>query len=131
MSGLKNGRQHLEVEVLAGLLRHVDEATALDWARGDGSLDPSDAYAVLVEGEATPCGNAARHYLVALLNFAFNGADSSQQVDTNADGATDVTFGEAIGTIEALFAQGGDDACRQSKRIATSINAMPSGECSF
>jgi hypothetical protein len=130
MTGAKNGRQHLELEVLAGLLRHVDEATALDWSRGDGSLDPSDAFAVLVENGATPCENAARHYFVALLNFAYNGAPSLT-VDTNADGARDMTFGEAIETIEALFAQGGDDACREAKRIATSINATPSGECNF
>jgi hypothetical protein len=131
MTGMQNGRQHLEQEVLAGLLRHVDDATALDWTRGDGSLDPSDAFAVLVENGSTPCANAARQYFVALLNFAYNGAYSSLAVDTNADGATDMTFGEAIDTVEALFAQGGDDVCRQAKRIANSINAMPSGECSF
>ncbi|MGH2571271.1 MAG: SdrD B-like domain-containing protein, partial [bacterium] len=131
MTGVKDGRQHVEPEVLAGFLRQVDEATALDWTRGDGSLDPSDAFAVLVENGSTPCENAARHYFVALLNFALNGAQPSLDVDTDADGARDMTFGAAIETVEALFAEGGDDACRAAKRIATSINAMPSGECSF
>jgi len=129
IAGARRGRQHVDPGSLAAFLADVEAATAQDWTRGDGSLDAADAFAVLDADGSSVCEKAQRHFLVALLNFAYNGSHPAIPVDTDGDGVTDATFGEAIARVEECFARGGDSDCGEAKHIAVSINGTPGGDC--
>jgi len=131
LAGERRGRQHVEPETLDAILRELEAATAVDWTRDDGGLEASDVCAILGRTGSSPCERAEKHVVASLLNFAFNGAHRGIEVDTDGDGVTDATFGEAIERMEDHLVRGSDEDCSAAKRIATSVNAMVGEECGF
>jgi hypothetical protein len=130
-TGAHGGRQHLERETLEALLTDVDRVTALDWTEGDGSLVFHDAAAILGRNGPSSCVKAEKHYFACLLNYAFSGSNPGIWVDTDQDGVTDMSFGELIGLVETLLAGGDPAECGAAKRMAASVNGMPSDDCPF
>lgn len=125
------GHRHLDDGTLDALLVRVSATSALDWTGGDGSLDAQDAIRAL-ESTETVCDRSRRHYFACLLNYAFNGAYPSTLVDSDADGAPDMSYGELIEHVDALFLSGETEGCRAGKRMAESVNGMSdSGDCPF
>jgi hypothetical protein len=106
----------------------VESESSVDWSRGDGSLDPEDALFIL-EQTRGHCAQAHRHWLTALLNWAFNGAHRGLPVDTDRDGEVDSTMGAAIVAVEPLLVLGNEAACREAKQLATAVNETPSVNC--
>lgn len=133
LAGVCGGESHFDEALLRDLLVTVEALTSLDWTGGDGTLDAADAYATLslTPVRCSPCQLAQRDYLACLLNFALNEAVSDLPVDTDGDGTTDTTFGQAIASCETLFAAGTSEDCEQAQAIAASINAMPDDGCAL
>jgi hypothetical protein len=125
------GCQRIDPETLRELLVVVDRTTALDWTGGDGSLDLQDAVTILRGKGPSPRVMAEKHYLACLLNYALSGEDTRIPVDTDEDGVPDMSFGELIELAEGLLASGSNADCREVKRMAASVNAMPSEDCPF
>jgi hypothetical protein len=124
----QRGHAQLDSGDLVGLLQTVESKTSIDWTRGDGSLDPEDAVFIL-EQTRGHCAQAHRHWLTALLNWAYNGAHPDLPVDTDRDGEVDSTMGVVITVVEPMLVLGQEDACREAKQLATAVNETPSVNC--
>jgi len=127
--GANGGKPLMTAGELEMLLATVHGNSAVDWSGGDGILDPEDAGAVLsVPGGSASCRRAEPHYLVMLLNHAWNGAVDARPVDTTGDGGLDSTFGEAIAQCGAMLLDGD---CAEAAALAKAVNSMPSADCSY
>ena len=122
------GHAQLDRDDLMALLETVESETSIDWTRGDGNLDPEDVVFIL-EQTSGHCAQAHRHWLTALLNWAYNGAHPGLPVDTDRDGEVDSTMGAVITVAEPMLALGQKDACREVKQLATAVNETPSVNC--
>ncbi len=128
-AGSNPGQGTLSPEEVRDLLAAAIAATDVDFEGGDGVLGLDEASKTLHQNVG-PELRARRHYLVALLNFAYGGSNMALPVDTNADGTEDMTFGQAIDAIDALLlASPTEEECRQAQRMATSIHSMRDPLC--
>ena len=81
----------------------------------------NQGYTLLWLKKATMAQRARQQCLASWLNYANNAVGSSTPVDTDYDGYTDSTFGDAMDEAEALIAAGDYE---DAKDICDSINNM-------
>ncbi len=134
-TGEHGGRQHIPVAELEDLLGRVALATTLDYGGDDGVISFEEALEAFDPSGGQPsCMKARRHFLATLLNWAMNGSEAEIGVDTDHDGAEDMSFGDALVVLESMILEGETGArgtCADAAMMAKSINSMEREGCSF